>query len=139
MNPSDHPVVPADLGLCPKCKTGQLAKKSGQYGPFVSCSDRACGLIYGCDELGQPSGGRCRKCQGPVKKTKAGGLICAVCETWQDAKGAAPAAAGGEDRPPKPADAACPGCRQSLRAVWTRRNKWAYRCDACDRWLDAGR
>ena len=122
-------------GLCPKCKAGQLSVRQGQYGTFVSCSDRSCGLIYNSDEAGKAEGGLCKKCQGPVKKTKSGSLICAVCETWQDSKGIAPAA--GEARPAKPRDASCPLCRQPLRTVWTKRNKWAYRCDPCDKWLDA--
>ena len=152
------------LGLCPKCKAGQLSVKKGQYGPFVSCSDRACGLIYNSDEAGVPEGGRCRQCQGPVKKTRAGSLLCAVCGTWQDAAAKAPGAAtgrapgvaagratggaarvadrgaaAGDARPAKPKDATCPVCRQALRTVWTKKNKWAYRCDRCDRWLDPPR
>lgn len=125
--------APATLGLCPKCKVGQLAQRGGQYGPFVSCSAPGCGLLYACDDSGNPASGRCSGCQGPVKKTKSGAKVCAVCGTWQEAK----AAAKGAVRPPKPPQAICPVCRQPLRVLWTKRNKWAYRCDPCDRWTDA--
>jgi ssDNA-binding Zn-finger/Zn-ribbon topoisomerase 1 len=132
----EQPTVEAEgasLGACPKCNSGRLSVRKGQFGPFVSCSNRACGLTFNSDEAGKPLGGTCRKCKGPVKKTRTGSLVCAVCETWQDSKGPGPA----EARPPQPPAAKCPGCRQTLRAVWTKRNRWAYRCDPCDRWIDS--
>lgn len=125
---------PAPEGKCPKCGKGALSLRKGQYGPFISCSDRTCGLIFDCDESGKPAGGFCAKCKGPVKRTKSGSRICVVCGAWQDDK---PAAEGG--RPPMPPQAACPICRQPLRVLWTKRGKWAYRCDPCDRWMDVER
>lgn len=118
-------------GQCPKCKTGRLAVRKGDYGYFVGCSDLVCGLTYTCDETGRPEGGHCKACKGPVRKTRAGSLICVVCETWQNPK---PVAAY-QTEVPKPPAAVCPACRQPLRAVWTRRNRWVYRCDTCLRWL----
>ena len=125
------------LGTCPKCGRGTLSVKSGAFGTFVSCSER-CGLTYSSDERGAPEGGLCKSCQGPVKKTQKGSRVCAVCGTWQDEKAAAPAApAEAPTTPPKPKAARCPRCSQPLKAVFTRRQKWAYRCDPCKAWFDA--
>jgi ssDNA-binding Zn-finger/Zn-ribbon topoisomerase 1 len=131
------PGAPGDAaqGVCPKCKTGRLAVRKGEYGHFVGCSDLVCGLTYTCDEAGRPEGGHCRVCKGPVRKTRAGSLICVVCSTWQNPKPVAlPAAAV-----PRPPEAVCPVCRQALRVVWTRKQRWVYRCDACAKWLEAPR
>lgn len=128
-----------DLGPCPKCQAGSLAVRTGTYGTFVSCSAR-CGLTYSSDEQGVPEGGTCKSCQGPVKKTQSGSRVCALCGTWQEEKAAAPrrpepvAPAG---QPPKPKAAKCPRCSQPMREVFTRRQKWAYRCDPCQAWFDA--
>ena len=118
-------------GLCPKCKAGRLSVRKGEYGYFAGCSDLVCGLTYTCDETGRPEGGHCRLCKGPVRKTRAGSLICVACGTWQNPKpvGVSPATV------PKPPEALCPQCRQALRTVWTRKRRWVYRCDACARWL----
>lgn len=125
----------AGLGTCPKCGKGQLAVRSGAYGTFVSCSER-CGLTYSSDAEGVPEGGHCKSCKGPVKKTQSGSRVCAVCGAWQDEKKpAAPAAA--PTAPAKPKDAACPRCKQPMRTMFTRRQKWAYRCDRCEAWYDA--
>lgn len=121
------------LGPCPKCGKGQLAVRSGAYGTFVSCSER-CGLTYSSDAEGVPEGGTCKVCQGPVKKTQKGSRVCAVCGAWQDERPAPAAAAPG---PPRPKDALCPRCRQPMRTLFTRRQKWAYRCDPCQAWYDA--
>ena len=120
-----------DQGLCPKCKTGRLSILKGEYGHFVGCSDLACGLTYTCDETGRPQGGHCRECKGPVRKTRAGSLVCVVCGTWQN-----PKPVPVDARVPKPPEAMCPACRQKLRTVWTRKNRWVYRCDGCRRWLE---
>jgi len=127
------------LGTCPKCKLGKLAVRSGAYGTFVSCSER-CGLTYSSDEQGVPEGGICKSCQGPVKKTQNGSKVCAVCGGWQNEKPAAPArpaATGGATLPPKPKAAKCPRCGQLMGEVFTKRQKWAYRCDPCQSWFDA--
>jgi len=39
--------------------------------------------------------------------------------------------------PDKPKDAKCPRCAQPMRTLFTRRQKWAYRCDPCQAWYDA--
>ena len=119
------------LKACPKCAAGRLSVRKGEYGYFVACSDLVCGLTYTCDETGRPEGGHCRVCRGPVRKTRAGSLICVACGAWQQPK-PVPRAPD-----PKPPPAACPFCREPLRAVWTRRKRWVYRCDACLRWLEA--
>jgi len=116
-------------GPCPRCKTGRLRLLKGEYGHFVGCSDLVCGLTYTCDEAGRPEGGHCRFCKGPVRKTRAGGLLCVACEQWQRPRPVAPSTA----RPPA---APCPACGQALRAVWTRRQRWVHRCDPCGRWLE---
>lgn len=126
--------APSGLGTCPKCKKGQLAVRSGAYGTFVSCSER-CGLTYTSDEQGVPVGGTCKTCQGPVKKTQNGSKVCAVCGAWQDDKG--PAAPGSEARPPKPKPSQCPRCSRPLREVFTKRQKWVYRCDPCQAWYES--
>ena len=117
-------------GQCPKCKTGRLAIIKGEYGFFVGCSDLVCGLTYTCDETGRPEGGHCKFCKAPVRKTRAGALICVACGTWQNPKPVDPAPA------PRPPAAVCPVCREPLRVVWTRRRRWVYRCDSCGRWLE---
>lgn len=114
-------------GPCPRCRTGKLRVLKGEYGYFVGCSDPVCGLTYTCDETGRPEGGRCKFCQGPVRKTRAGGLLCVACERWQRPK-PVPASA------PRPPAAPCPTCGQTLRPVWTRRQRWVHRCDPCGRW-----
>ncbi|BDU75800.1 topoisomerase DNA-binding C4 zinc finger domain-containing protein [Mesoterricola sediminis] len=149
--PKAEAARPEGLGPCPKCGKGQLAVRAGAYGTFVSCSER-CGLTYSSDEAGVPEGGVCKACKGPVKKTQRGSRVCAVCGTWQDERPAAPRALGeplppaprppaaspdGAPRPPAPKPAKCPRCAQPLKAVFTRRQKWAYRCDPCQAWYDA--
>jgi ssDNA-binding Zn-finger/Zn-ribbon topoisomerase 1 len=121
------------LGLCPKCKKGQLAVRSGAYGTFVSCSER-CGLTYSSDAEGVPEGGICKACKGPVKKTQSGSRVCTLCGVWQDDK--KPAAGGGAAQPAKPKDRACPRCSQTMKTVFTRNQKWVYRCDPCAAWFD---
>lgn len=131
---SAAPTDAKGLGPCPKCKQGHLAVRNGAYGTFVSCSER-CGLTYGSDAEGLPEGGTCRVCQGPVKKTQGGTRVCALCGAWQeDRKPSAPSAGGA---PPKPKDATCPRCRRPMKTLFTRRKKWAYRCDPCEAWYDA--
>jgi len=125
-----------ELGTCPKCGKGQLAVRSGAYGTFVSCSAR-CGLSYSSDEQGVPSGGLCKACQGPVKKTQSGSRVCALCGTWQDEKKPAASAPAPDTRPAKPKAANCPRCARPLKQVFTRRQKWMYRCDTCEAWYDA--
>ena len=124
------PTARGAQALCPKCQTGRLAVRKGEYGYFVGCSDLVCGLTYTCDESGRPEGGHCKVCKGPVRKTRAGSLICVVCGTWQHPKPVPVPTA------PRPPEAICPACRQPLRPVWTRRKRWLYRCDPCHRWLE---
>jgi len=129
-----EPARASGLGPCPKCGKGQLAVRSGAYGTFVSCSGR-CGLTYSSDEQGVPEGGACKACKGPVRKTQNGSRVCAVCGAWQDEKKTvAPAP---DARPPRPKAAKCPRCSQPLKEVFTKRQKWAYRCETCKAWYDA--
>lgn len=130
--PAGESARAAGLGACPKCGKGQLAVRSGAYGTFVSCSER-CGLTYSSDAEGVPEGGTCKACKGPVKKTQKGSRVCALCGAWQDEKPAAAAAQG----PARPKDASCPRCRQPMKTLFTKRQKWAYRCDTCQAWYDA--
>jgi len=117
-------------GTCPKCKTGTLRQRVGQYGPFVSCSDRACGLIYTVKEDGEPIGGRCPKCKGPVKKG-----TCLVCD--HAVEGAGAGAPVDPNRPAKPADSKCPKCQMVMKTIFLKsKAKWAYRCDPCNAWFD---
>lgn len=130
---------PSGLGPCPKCQKGTLAVRSGAYGTFVSCSDR-CGLTYSSDEQGVPEGGTCSACKGPVKKTQKGSRLCVLCGKWQDDKPASqvrPGAPQDANLPPRPKPAQCPRCSGPLKSVFTRRQKWAYRCDPCQAWYDA--
>lgn len=119
-------------GPCPRCKTGQLNVIKGEYGFFMACSDLGCGLTYTCDSGGRSEGGRCKACRGPVRRTRSGARVCLACETWQEPKpmGAA------EARAARPAEAPCAACGNTLRAVWTRRNRWVCRCDACAVWVE---
>lgn len=115
------------VGPCPKCQKATLYKRNGQYGPFVSCSDRACGYLYNSDEHGEPKYGRCTKpgCTGALKNG-----TCLICAT-----GGSGATTG--DRPPKPADGFCPTCRAKMKTLWTKKQKWAYLCESpCNKWFD---
>ena len=132
--PEAAPAGSAGPGLCPKCGKGQLAVRSGAYGTFVSCSER-CGMTYSSDAQGAPVDGVCKACQGPVRKTQNGSRVCAVCGVWQDEK--KPAAPVPDARPAKPKAAHCPRCARPLKEVFTRRQKWAYRCESCKAWYDA--
>lgn len=132
--PATEAGQPSALGPCPKCGKGQLAVRSGAYGTFVSCSER-CGLTYSSDADGVPEGGTCKACKGPVKKTQSGSRVCALCGTWQDER--KPAGANPPEAPGKPKAAKCPRCAQAMRTVFTKRQKWVYRCDPCGAWFDA--
>jgi hypothetical protein len=92
-------------------------------------------LTYTSDAEGVPVGGTCKACQGPVKKTQTGSRVCAVCGAWQEEKKAVEP--GSEAKPPKPKAAKCPRCSQPLKEVFTKRQKWAYRCETCKAWYDA--
>jgi acetone carboxylase gamma subunit len=72
--------------ICPKCKKGFLTQRSGQYGPFKSCSDKNCGLLYSTDEDGNPKNGTCPNCKGPCKKSKDGKIHCLACGLWVKSK-----------------------------------------------------
>jgi len=113
------------VGPCPKCQKSTLYKRNGQYGPFVSCSDRACGYLYNSDESGEPKYGRCTKpgCTGALKNG-----TCLLC-------GAGGGASTG-DRPPKPKDAFCPSCQAPMKTLWTKKSKWAYLCEGESKWFD---
>jgi hypothetical protein len=94
---------------------------------YTKCQREGC--LFGFDADGQ---GRaiapCPRCgKGRLESTPKG-QVCADCGNWADRAGPA--------RPPRPRDAFCPACRGRLRTLWTGRRKWAYRCDACDRWLE---
>lgn len=140
--------APVALGECPKCHKGTLKLRSGENGPFVSCSARpACDLSFSADEEGNALGGSCAKCKGPVHKFTSGKRKCACCGEWVNdgprpssgakspAKGRKPAAAAA-NKPPKPKDAICPSCKNPTRTLFTKRGKWAHRCDTCSTWYE---
>lgn len=152
----DNRSAPEPLGECPKCEKGKLALHNGSHGPFVSCSDRdGCGLSYDADEDGQPKGGHCAKCKGPIRVFPSGAKRCAICGEWvndtpragnggsgarKPVKGGGrgkPATQGSGDRPPRPGDAKCPTCGGAMKTIWTKRQKWAYLCETDNRWMDA--
>ena len=128
------PAHPPGPGVCPRCRKGRLAVHPGSYGTFVSCSER-CGLTYSSDAQGVPEGGTCRTCRGPVRITRNGSRVCAVCGAWQEEE--RPAGPGVKTRPAQPKAAHCPRCSRPLTSVFTKRRKWMYRCDACAAWFDA--
>ncbi len=140
--------APTALGECPKCQKGTLKLRSGENGPFVSCSARpSCDLSYSADEEGNALGGACAKCKGPVHKFASGKRKCACCGEWVNdgprtassakapTKGRKPAGSGAS-KPPKPKDATCSSCRQPTRTLFTKRGRWAYRCDGCNLWYE---
>lgn len=92
-------------------------------------------MTYTSDAQGVPVAGTCRACQGPVKKTQNGSMVCAVCGAWQDEK--KPATPIPEAKPGKPEAAQCPRCARPLKEVFTKRQKWVYRCETCKAWYDA--
>ena len=72
-----------------------------------------------------------------MKLTKSGSKLCVVCNAWQDeGQGGSGASATG-DRPPQPPEAKCPKCQEALKSIFTKKGKWAYRCEPCAAWYDA--
>ena len=140
--------APVALGQCPKCKKGTLKVRTGSNGPFVSCSDRDnCGLTYSSDEAGQPLGGTCPKCKGPVTKFPSGSKKCSMCGDWIN-DGPKPSSTGGASKghsshsraktPKEPPPAPCLECKKPLKVVFVKsKGKFAYRCDPCEKWYEA--
>jgi ssDNA-binding Zn-finger/Zn-ribbon topoisomerase 1 len=126
MNQPDEPTVPPILPEpCPKCGAPVgLHHWQGRF--YTRCQGAGCRFGFDADALGR-SIAPCPRCGKGRLKTTPRGQVCADCGSWNDAAG---------DRPPRPRPAFCPACRGALRVVWTRRGKWAYRCDPCDRWMD---
>lgn len=148
----DSRSAPEALGTCPKCEKGRLHLRRGSKGPFVACSDRdGCRLSYDADADGQPLGGWCAKCKGPIRVFQSGAKRCASCGEWVNdgkkphvakglvRKGAGRSGAGkaSGSQPPKPKDAACPTCGKVMKTLFTRRGKWTYRCEGDNLWVDA--
>ncbi|MGA2079265.1 MAG: hypothetical protein ABSH53_01430 [Holophaga sp.] len=129
MNEPDELKLPTILPEpCPRCG-GQVSLCQWQGRFYTKCLRAGCLFGFDADELGQAIS-PCPRCgRGRLKSTPRG-QVCADCGKWADQAGAG-------DRPPRPRDAVCPVCRGVLRTVWTRRGRWAYRCDTCNRWLDA--
>ena len=73
------------VGPCPKCNE-HLFLRHWNNGFYIKCKGRDCSLTYAASDCGQPLGGKCRSCQGPVNLTKNGGRVCAICSEWQQEK-----------------------------------------------------
>jgi len=82
-SPTTQPVQ-TSVGPCPKCGS-ELMLKSWKGDFYVKCSatkDANCLVSYGTTEKGVPLGGQCKKCNGPIKITKAKSKVCVSCNTW---------------------------------------------------------
>ncbi|MBI5593542.1 MAG: DNA topoisomerase 3 [Deltaproteobacteria bacterium] len=79
------------VGTCPKCGSNlHLRDWQGKY--YVKCAssaDPACRVSFDSDSKGKPLE-NCRFCQGPVRTSRNGGKVCALCNKWQTEKTADP-------------------------------------------------
>lgn len=142
--PSDF--KPKVLMPCPKCKKGKIWHREWEGETYARCDNKAdgCKVSYGTDAAGNPLGGTCKFCKGPVGLTKTTkSKVCAICGEFQEPKaggnGSTPGAGAQtppSNRPAPPPKAKCPQCKGDLRSPWTKQEKYAYRCDPCNRWWD---
>jgi len=110
-------------GPCPRCGADlRLRDWEGRH--YVKCSatgaDPDCRLAYDTDPEGQPLE-RCRLCQGPVRTTKSGAKVCALCGKWvADLAGDVPE------------PGLCATCGKPMRLIpSTARGKYFRRCADC--------
>jgi DNA topoisomerase-3 len=109
-------------GKCPRCGSDlHLRDWEGRH--YVKCgatADPQCRLAYDTDDKGEPLE-RCRLCQGPLRITKGGAKVCALCGKWAD------------DLPAElPPAGDCPKCGKPMRLIpSTARGQYFRRCAPC--------
>ena len=110
-------------GPCPRCGADlHLRDWEGRH--YVKCSaagsDPECRMAYDTDPEGRPLE-RCRLCQGPMRTTRGGAKVCALCGKW---------AADLDADLPEPG--VCATCGQPMRLIpSTARGKYFRRCAPC--------
>ena len=110
------------IGVCPRCGSSlHLRDWEGRH--YVKCSasaDSECRVSYDTDAEGKPLE-LCRLCQGPMRVTKAGSKVCALCGKW---------AADLDENMPEPG--LCKVCGQAMRLIpSTARGQYFRRCTPC--------
>ncbi len=113
------------VGTCPRCGSN-LHQRDWEGRHYVKCAaqkDPECRVSYDTDLEGKPLE-TCRFCQGPVRATRNGSKICALCDRWQEER--QPAATAPPPTQP------CPACGQEARVIpSTRRGEFFIKCGAC--------
>ena len=110
------------VGACPRCGADlHLRDWEGRH--YVKCSaggrDPDCRVAYDTDAEGKPLES-CRLCQGPVRTTKGGAKVCALCGKWV------------ADLEQAPEAGVCAACGQPMRLIpSTARGKYFRRCAPC--------
>ena len=110
------------VGTCPRCGSNlHLRDWEGRH--YVKCAatlDTECRVSYDTDPEGKPLG-TCPLCQGPMRVTKGGAKVCALCGKWASDLDANLPAAG-----------ACPTCGQPMRLIpSTAKGQYFRRCAPC--------
>jgi len=115
------------VGSCPKCGSN-LHQRDWQGRHYVKCAaekDASCQVSYDTDPEGKALE-NCRFCQGPVRATKNGNKVCAICGRWQEERAAA------SPQVAAPHTAVCEACGQPARIIpSTRKGQFFARCTAC--------
>jgi DNA topoisomerase-3 len=111
------------VGPCPRCGA-ELHLRDWEGRHYVKCSaggkDPDCRLAYDTDPEGQPLE-RCRICQGPIRTTKGGAKVCALCGKWV-----------ADLDHPVPEAGICARCGQPMRLIpSTARGQYFRRCAPC--------
>ena len=110
-------------GPCPRCGADlHLRDWEGRH--YVKCSaagsDPECRMAYDTDPEGRPLE-QCRLCRGPMRTTRGGAKVCALCGKW---------AADLDADLPEPG--VCATCGQPMRLIpSTARGKYFRRCAPC--------
>ena len=79
------------VGTCPGCGSN-LHLRDWQGKHYVKCAasmDPACKVSFDSDSKGNPLE-NCRFCQGPVRTSRNGAKVCALCNKWQAEKAVDP-------------------------------------------------
>ena len=130
ITPGKRRVFGPVVGACPRCGS-DLHQRDWEGRQYVVCAaslDEDCRVSYDTDAEGQPLEA-CRLCRGPMRTTKSGAKVCALCGKW--------AADVGEDVPDP---GICAACGQPMKLIAsTTRGQYFRRCAPCGIALPATR